>query len=158
MAADAFLKIDGIKGDSQDNKYKEQIEISSFSWGVSNGASGDTTSGLGKGKAIRQAIHFTLGSNGAVGPLWQACALGTHPKSATFICRKAGGEQQEYFKWEFTEVFISSVSISGQGGGESVGFSMDFNKVTTHYSSQKADGTLAPAVTNGYDFIAQVKT
>ena len=36
MAYDAFLKIDGIEGESNDKTHKGEIELSSFSWGVSN--------------------------------------------------------------------------------------------------------------------------
>ena len=40
-ASDYLLEIEGIKGESQDSKHKETIEISSFSWGMSNsGAEG----------------------------------------------------------------------------------------------------------------------
>jgi len=34
MAFDAFLKIDGIDGESQDKTHPNEIEIDSFSWGV----------------------------------------------------------------------------------------------------------------------------
>ena len=34
MAFDAFLKIEGIPGESTDDKHKDQIEVLSFSWGV----------------------------------------------------------------------------------------------------------------------------
>jgi type VI protein secretion system component Hcp len=33
-AVDYFLKIDGIKGESQDSKHGGEIEIQSFSWGA----------------------------------------------------------------------------------------------------------------------------
>ena len=35
MAFDAFLKLDGVKGESFDNTHKGEIDILSFSWGVS---------------------------------------------------------------------------------------------------------------------------
>ena len=38
MAFDAFLKIEGIEGESTDKAHPGEIEISSFSWGVSNTA------------------------------------------------------------------------------------------------------------------------
>lgn len=38
MAVDMFLKIDGIKGESQDKKHKDEIDLSSWSWGASTGA------------------------------------------------------------------------------------------------------------------------
>ena len=36
MAVDFFLKIDGIKGESLDEKNKEEIQVHSWSWGESN--------------------------------------------------------------------------------------------------------------------------
>ena len=54
-AADYFLKIDGIKGESANAAYVGQIDISSFSWGVSN--SGPTATG-GAGKVSMQDFHF----------------------------------------------------------------------------------------------------
>ena len=36
MAFDAFLKIDGIDGESLDKNHKDEIEIDSYSWGVAN--------------------------------------------------------------------------------------------------------------------------
>ena len=38
MAFDAFLKIEGIEGESTDKVHPGEIEIQSFSWGVSNTA------------------------------------------------------------------------------------------------------------------------
>jgi len=32
---DYFLKLDGIEGESQDYKHKGEIDVESFSWGVS---------------------------------------------------------------------------------------------------------------------------
>ena len=34
MAFDAFLKVDGITGESTDHKHKGEIEVLSFSWGI----------------------------------------------------------------------------------------------------------------------------
>ncbi len=45
MAFDAFLKIDGIPGESTDDKHKDWIEILSFSHGLSQAATGSRSSG-----------------------------------------------------------------------------------------------------------------
>ena len=42
---DAFLKINGIEGESQDDKHKNQIEILSYSFGASQTATGAASSG-----------------------------------------------------------------------------------------------------------------
>ena len=36
MAADIFAKLGDIKGESADAKHKDEIEVLSFSWGVTN--------------------------------------------------------------------------------------------------------------------------
>ena len=38
MASDIFAKIGDIKGESPDDKHKDEIEVLSFSWGVANPA------------------------------------------------------------------------------------------------------------------------
>ena len=34
MAADIFAKLGDIKGESQDSKHKDEVEVLSWSWGV----------------------------------------------------------------------------------------------------------------------------
>jgi hypothetical protein len=36
MASDMFLKLGDIKGESTDDKHKDEIEVLAFSWNVSN--------------------------------------------------------------------------------------------------------------------------
>ena len=36
MAEDIFAKIGDIKGESTDDKHKDEIEVLSYSWGVAN--------------------------------------------------------------------------------------------------------------------------
>ena len=65
--ADYFLKnLDGIDGESTDDKHKNEIEVDSFSWGVTqSGTAGRTGTGRGAGKASIQDLHFTSKVNKA---------------------------------------------------------------------------------------------
>jgi len=47
-----FLKIDGIKGESTDVKHKDEIDIESFSWGVSHPGVVATGGGSGTGRPV----------------------------------------------------------------------------------------------------------
>ena len=38
-AVDYFLKIDGIQGESRDERHKDEIDIESFSWGETQSGS-----------------------------------------------------------------------------------------------------------------------
>ena len=49
MASDYLLELDGIKGESLDEKHKDKIEIDSFSWGVSNDGNMGRGGGGGRG-------------------------------------------------------------------------------------------------------------
>ena len=56
MSFDAFLMLDGIKGESNDAKHKGEIDVKSFSWGVSQTGAGHTGLGSGAGKAEFQDL------------------------------------------------------------------------------------------------------
>jgi len=90
MAFDCFLKIDGIDGESRDERHAREIDVLSFSWGETNSA-GAGRGGGGAGKVSMQDFHFTMRLNRASPLLAKACATGQHIKSAVLTCRKAGG-------------------------------------------------------------------
>ena len=152
-AADYFLKIDGIEGESQDSKHKSEIEIQSFSFGATQTGSFAAGGGGGAGKVHMQDFHFTVPVNKASPKLMLACASGQHIKKAVLTVRKAGKEQQEYLKYTFSDVLISSYQTGGGGGNvmpvDQV--SLNFAKIEHEYKEQKADGTLGGSVKAGWD-------
>jgi type VI secretion system secreted protein Hcp len=58
-SSDFFLKIDGIEGESQDDKHKNEIHITSFLMAAKNAGSGGSNTGSGVGKARVLDIHIT---------------------------------------------------------------------------------------------------
>lgn len=152
-AVDYFLKIDGIKGESQDDKHKNEIELESWSWGESNAGSFSASSGGGAGKVVMQDFHFTMKVNTASPKLFQACASGEHIKSAQLTCRKAGLKQQEYLIVKFTDLLISSYQSSGHQGDviPTDQISFNFTAIEMDYKEQKADGSLGAPIHGGWD-------
>ena len=116
MAFDAFLKIDGIEGESSDKTHKGEIEIESFSWGAANTGTGSVGGGAGAGKVSFQDFHFTMPISKASPALMQACATGKHFPTATLTCRKAGGSQVEFLKIKLADILVSSYSNGGSNG------------------------------------------
>ena len=153
MAADFFLTIEGVKGESADSKMKDAIDIDSFSWGVSNAGSHASGGGGGAGKASFQDLHFTTHVGKASPLLMLACATGQHIKKAVLHVRKQGGDQQEYYKVELEDLLVSSYQSGGHSGSgvPTDQFALDFTKIKFEYKPQKPDGTLDAAVTAGYD-------
>ena len=155
MAFDAFLKFGDIKGESQDAKHKEEIEIASFSWGVSQaGVSGGRGGGMGAGKAAFTDFSVVKMVDKASPALFKACATGQHVKEVFVTLRRAGGDQLDYLVYKFSDVMVTNYQASGvpQGGGlpdENISF--NFSKVQIDYKMQNEKGQAAGSVSVAYD-------
>lgn len=155
MASDIFAKIGDIKGESQDDKHKDEIEVLSFSWGVTNAGVISAGGGGGAGKATFQDLSIVHNIDKSSPLLMKACATGTHLKDAIITHRKAGKGQQEYLIFKLNDVIITGVTHGGGGGqpySESV--SLAFAKVDLEYKPHKADGSLDAGVRFKYDLKA----
>lgn len=156
-AVDYFLKLQGVDGESPDHKHKGEIEIESWSWGETQSGTHERGGGGGAGKVQMQDFHFVMKVNKASPKLLQMCATGEHIKEATMTCRKAGKEQQEFLKYKFTDLLVSSYQTGGSAGSDVIPtdqISLNFAKIEVEYKEQKPDGTLGGAVKAGYDLKA----
>jgi type VI secretion system secreted protein Hcp len=155
VAIDIFAKLGDIKGESLDDKHKDEIEVLSWSWGVSNTG----PSGRGGGGATRKAsfhdLSFTHNIDKASPGLLRGCATGQHLKDATITHRKAGKGQQEYLIVKMNDVIITSVSNGDTDAGPHVEtVSLAFAKVDLEYRPVKPDGSLDAGVHFKYDIKA----
>ena len=154
MASDIFAKIGDIKGESLDDKHKDEIEVLSFSWGVTNAGAG-SGSGVGAGKATFQDLSIVHHIDKASPLLLKACATGTHIKDATITHRKAGKEQHEFLIVKLNDVIITGVAHSGaEGQTYSESVTLAFAKVDLEYKPQKQDGSLDAGIHFKYDLKA----
>jgi type VI secretion system secreted protein Hcp len=152
MASDIFAKMGDIKGESQDDKHKDEIEVLSVSWGVTNPGSMAYGSGAGEGKATFHEYSFVHKYDKASLVLMQACATGTPIKEVVITHRKAGKGQHEYLVTKMNDVIVTHVTQGGSGDGDhSENVSLSFAKVAVEYKPQKPDGSLDAAVTFKYD-------
>ena len=113
MAADIFAKIADIKGESADAKHKDEIEVLSFSWGVTNPRPTGGGGGGGAGKATFQDLSIVHRIDKASPQLLLACATGKHLPDATITHRKAGKGQLEYLVVKMNDVVITGVHHGG---------------------------------------------
>lgn len=153
MASDFLLEIEGIKGESSDHKFKDAIEIQSFSWGVTNAGTHALGSGGGAGKANFQDLHLTTYVNKSSPLVSLSCANGKHITKATLHVRKQGEDQQEFYTVTLEDLLVSSYQ-SGDAAGGSVPtdqFSLNFAKIKFEYKPQKKDGTLDAPQTMTWD-------
>jgi type VI secretion system secreted protein Hcp len=159
MAVDIFLKLSGIKGESVDDKHSGSIDISQWSWGMSQSGTTHLGPGGGSGKVNVQDLTLTKYVDMATHDLLKVCASGKHIADGELIVRKAGATPLEYFKIEMTGIMISSYSTGGSGDGmdrvmETV--TLNFAKYKVTYASQKADGSKGPEGTAGFDIAKNV--
>ena len=155
---DYFLKIEGIDGEAQDKTHKNEVQLESWSFGETNAGTAQSGLGMGAGKVQMGDFHFVMRSNKASPKLFLACASGEHIKKAVLTCRKAGKDQQEYLKWTFTELLVSSYQTGGSASSDVVPLdqiSINFTEAQIDYKEQKADGTLGGAVTTKYNVKSQ---
>ena len=156
MAASIFARIGTIKGESLDARHKDEIEVLSWSWGVSQSGAIAHGGGGGAGKASFHDFNFTHHVDRASPALMRACATGEHLKDATIIVRKAGKGQQEYLVIKMTDVLVTSVSLSVSAEGDATveSVALAFAKVDLEYKPQKPDGSLDAGVHFTYDLKA----
>ena len=146
MAGDNFVLIDGIKGESDDDQYKDWIEVESFSWGVSQAASSvaSTAGGASNARANFQDLTITKYLDASSPLLNKACWSGQHIKKVTLeLNRSSGGDSLKfkYMVFVLENVIISNISIGGGGDQipvESITF--NYGKITTTYTKQARRG------------------
>jgi type VI secretion system secreted protein Hcp len=143
MAVDMFLKIEGVKGESEDDKYKGEIDVLAWSWGASNSGSMHVGGGGGSGKVNVQDMSITKYIDKASPVLFQKICSGKHFPKAELFVRKAGDKPMEYVVILMEEVIISSLSTGGSGGEDRLteNISLNFAKMKFAYKAQKADGS-----------------
>src|SRR6476660_2604556 len=117
MAADIFAKLGDIKGESIDDKHKDEVEVLSYSWGVTNAGSMGYGTGGGEGKATFHDLSFTHKIDKSSPVLLQYCATGVHLKEATITHRKAGKGQQEFLIVKMSDVIITGVTHGDTSDG-----------------------------------------
>lgn len=145
MAVDMFLKLEGVPGESKDQKLSDHIEILSFSWGATQQGAYGTGTGGGAGKAHIQESAFTHFVDKASSVLWQMCVSGKHIAKGEFIARRAGadGKPQNYLNLKFDDLIVTSVQVAGHHGGDdrmTESFTLNFRRFEVVYTVQDNKG------------------
>ncbi len=156
-SVDYFLKLDGVEGESKNDRHRNEIEILSFSWGLSQGGTSGVRGGGGAGKASFQDMHFSMPLSKASPKLFLAAATGEHIPKAVFTSAKPD-KNGDYLKITLTDILVSSYQQDGsQGTIPTDQFSLNFTKIEYEYSPTKPDGSLDASVKAGYDVKANKK-
>jgi type VI secretion system secreted protein Hcp len=155
MALEAFLKIEGIPGESRKQGHADEIDILSFSFGAANPTTVGKGTGAGASQVNISSFNIMKATDLASTALFLRCAKGEHIPTAIVTLRKSGGTNPlEYLQYKFTKVYVDSIQWSGSSGGDDTpteSCSLAFEKVEIVYSSQNDDGTAKKTVGSGWD-------
>ena len=146
-AGDMFFKVTGathgqIKGESQDDKHKDDIEVLSWSWGMQGKPS--LGGGGASGKATIRELKIVKRVDKASTALMGALRSNEVIKEGVLTLRKTGKTPLEYLKITVNQGRIVSLEIEAgdTGGGSTIleRVSLSFNKIEVEYTPQGADG------------------
>jgi len=146
-AGDMFLMVKGakhglIKGESQDDQHKSEIEVLSWSWGMQGKSA--VGGGVATGKATINDLKIVKRVDSASTALMLALRTNEPIQKAVLTLRKAGKDHLEYLKITIEQgrvmaLTIDTVETSGSPEiYEKVSFS--FNKIEVQYVPQGKDG------------------
>jgi type VI secretion system secreted protein Hcp len=146
-AGDMFLMVKGakhgvIKGESQDDQHKGEIEVVSWSWGMQQKAS--IGGGTATGKATINDLRIVKRVDSASTPLMLALRTNEPIQKAVLTLRKAGKGQLEYLKVTIEQGRVISLvidTVEATGAPEMLErVSFSFNKIEVEYVPQGKDG------------------
>ena len=163
MAFDAFIQLEGIKGESTDDKHKDWIEIQNYGFGASQPQSSTASSSGNLGSARVEIQNFTFVHNLDISSpkLFEYCCTGQTVPKVTITLNRAGGDKSKYMEYKLTDAIVTSVGRGGDSNAdqdvpiESV--TLAFGKVEMTYTKIGIDGKAAGNASAGWDLKKNVK-
>ena len=140
MAFDCFLKIEGVPGECTDDKHKDWIEILSYSHGVSQPASGSSSSGGARSAERCNHADFSIVKtlDKASPKLLLTCCNGKHIGEVKIELCRATGDKQKYMEYVMKDCIVSGVRPGGSShGGETLPLeeiSFNYGKIEWNYT------------------------
>ena len=140
-ASDIFAKIGDIKGESPDDKHKDQIEVLSWSWGV--------TGAQRKTPLCPHEFTINKSLDRSTPPLISATAQGTVFPQASVSVRKAGSLEEDYLTITLTNAVITSYDSKMVVTLDKVSemWTLAYATATISYKLQQPDGSFGAPIT-----------
>jgi type VI secretion system secreted protein Hcp len=159
MATDIFLKVDGIKGEATDVNHPGEIEVVSWSWGVSEMLISSLGTGIVGGTPKVGNFVVTKQVDKASPSLLRACLRVMHISEAILTQRRPSAGKQNFLSITLQDVLISSLNDVDDGVApkpkENIVFV--FSKVIYVYTPQRPNGQLETPVTLKWDVQANTE-
>jgi type VI secretion system secreted protein Hcp len=158
-AADsAFLRLDGIPGESTSARFENQIDVTAFTWGITTSNSPAGGGGAGTGRTTFDDLAVIKAVDAASPPLFAAAAAGRHVSDATLTVVTSGANPAAYLRYCLHDLTVASVKqdeARAERPVETVTFR--YGQFAMAYGRQAPDGTRT-FVTQGWDLIGNLAT
>jgi type VI secretion system secreted protein Hcp len=159
MSFDAYLKIEGVDGESTDSNHVGWIQLQSYSHNVSNETTGKSQGGSHMGGRCQHGdISVVKPLDSSSPTLALACCQGkSHPTATLEICRSgaSGTDSLTYQKVELTDVVITSVSPQAVGGSDfpSESVCLSYGTIKWTYTKTDTKGSPQGEIVTGWDLV-----
>jgi type VI secretion system secreted protein Hcp len=141
-----FVRIDGIQGESTDDRHKDWIDA----FGFGNSILMTLPVAGGSGRSEFGPVKFLKSIDKASPKLLETVASGKHIREVEIEFYRSGGSLAiPYFKLRLADVLITEVSMTT--GGELIALS--FSKIRWEYEIIKPDGSSGGVVTGEWDLV-----
>jgi type VI secretion system Hcp family effector len=160
MAFDGYIQIAEIPGEALDEKYNKWIEITGYSFGVSQSASATASSsgGATSGRTTMSNFTFTKYLDSASCKLMEASCAGQHLKEVKLALCRASTDRLKYYEVVLEEVIIADYAQSANSGIPIEILQLNYGRIKATYTLQKrSDGLAGGNVTGGWDRIGNKK-
>jgi type VI secretion system secreted protein Hcp len=148
-----ILQFKDIKGNTLIDGFANGIQVMSFSHHVSMPMNFDTSNTertLGRPSFAEFSLQKM--TDQATPALYAACTAGTKLGDATIsIGRNEGGKFMLQMKYVLKNAMIANIATSGGGSDMMDSLSINFSGITSQYTQQNPDSTLAGTAPFGWD-------
>jgi type VI secretion system secreted protein Hcp len=143
--AAAYIKYDGIKGEVTAKGHEGEIELTSWSWELSQSA--DPRS------PIIRPIGITKEADSTTPKLHEVLLSGSQAASATLTMTKTATDQiLDYMIIDMTNVSVSTAGISSGGDRPVESYSLTFDSYCITYITQDPTGASVPVGPTCWEF------
>jgi type VI secretion system secreted protein Hcp len=149
---DAYLKFDGVDGESMDKGHEKWIDVDEWTWNLEMPLTETKSSGGARtaGKIKPEPFTFKKVQDYTSPVLWQACCAGQHFDEVTFEVVKAVGSKDKkevVCRYVFENVVIAKISTDGGDDAPTEELELDpgfaeFTYFQLNPKSGKAEGQL----------------
>lgn len=156
----AYIKFDGVDGESQHKDHKGLSDLLSFSQMIHKPGAGGTGAARRRGSVMLEDIQCSKLLDKSSPKLAESMCLGkVYPKveiECTVSTTDAG--QETYYRYELKNVLVSSYNVSGASQDKPMeSFSLNFEEIKVTYTEMDSKGKKKGNVEYGWDVEAAKK-